>query len=85
MEKAIIKGLSDDKITNIEVTATGHIMTDKQHLFDLPAILTIAQDESMPDRPVLSMTINNITMILEFNSDFPLLFKEGIKLYESNN
>ena len=74
------------KIKCIEVTTTGAVIKDESDesisMCRCPALLTIAQLELISDEPILSISVEDMTIILDFNSDFPLLFAEGIKIWK---
>ena len=63
--------------TIISTTSIGEVIEHGKR-----AILTISVHDNTP---ALSITIGNMSVFIDFNSDFPLLFKEGIKLYGSDN
>lgn len=85
MNKTTLKGSMGD-IKNFEVLTTStvfkHTSDGNVSMRTVPAVLSISQYESRPDVPILSISQGGTTIILEFNSDFPLLFEEGIKLWK---
>lgn len=73
-------------VKSFEVLTGATIIRDKADgtysSMRMPAILAVNQFEVRPDEPTLSIGLGDRTIILEFNSDFPLLFEEGIKLWK---
>ena len=85
MNKTTLQG-SSGPITDYEVLTTALIIKKGDNgMYSTkigPAAIGVSQCESMPEMPVLSVALEDGTIILEFNSDFPLLFKEAIKLWK---
>ena len=77
---------SRGKIKCVDVLTTVTVIKDEPDgsvsMCKHPALLTLSLFETIPDEPALSISIGDMTIVVEFNSDFPLLFEEGIKLWK---
>lgn len=73
------------KIECIDVLTTGTVIKDEENgcvsVRKHPALLTLSLFETISE-PTLSISLGDMTIVVEFNSDFPLLFEEGIKLWK---
>ena len=85
MEKITLKSPVGD-IKSIEVLTESTVIKDtpngKVSMEKRTAVLGINHIESKSDEPILSVGLGDMAIILKFNSDFPLLFEEGIKLWK---
>ena len=83
MEKIKLAGMEA-----IEVTCNGAMVWDADNgevkrKMDCPCAVTISKHENVEGLIILAISVGNITLFAEFNSDFPLLFNEGVNLWNS--